>query len=89
MLRRHRIKIKKTQTLVLSYSQSRNQLTTTVLNTPFYQYGVDKYENISENGDILIFFSDNGITRLYSEDFLCANDKFSLFPHYIINTMVK
>ena len=80
MLRRYRIKMKNPKPWIYPTLKVGTNLNTTVLNAPFYQYGVDKYENFLEKDDILIFYGDHAITRLYPEDVWCVDGTFSVVP---------
>jgi hypothetical protein len=62
-------------TLKLSYN-----LTTTVLNTPFYRYGIDNYGVNFVNDDILIFYSNDAVKRLYDSEIWCVDGTFSVVP---------
>ena len=90
ILRNHRIKIKNPAPQIYPTLKVGESPTTTVLNTPFYRYGVDNYDNVEENDDIRVFYSDHAATRLFREDIWCVDGTFSAVPspYYQLYTII-
>lgn len=55
-----------------------NLLSKSHTNEQFYQYGIDNFGNYEHHDDFLIFYSNNSITRLYSEEIWCVDGTFSV-----------
>lgn len=49
-------------------------------NNIFYQYGPDNFRGLEENADILLFFSDDMISKLSTNKIWCVDGTFSVVP---------
>jgi hypothetical protein len=50
----------------------------------FFQYGREKYKNLFENDDLLIFFTYSAVRRLQEEETFCLDWTFSVVPRPFI-----
>ena len=46
----------------------------------FYQYGLNNFGTLNQHDDLLIFYNEESVSKLYSEDVWCVDGTFSVVP---------
>ena len=79
-LRNHRIKTVNPPPYAYPRIKLSSQLTKTHTRTDFYRYGIDNYQGMIENDNMLLFYSDFAIEKLFSNTIWAVDGTFSVVP---------